>query len=388
MSYLIGFVKDADRVKRLLICMFVVVFMLGVFWFDMGDMGVFLGNGIKLLIGNVAPYMWLFYLAHVVYALKMGLDEVMIKDMIKITWLIVPIGVISGGGLIAEIVSWALKGLIGSAGIAILMIVVFLLILGTYIRVKFRCGATVFDDMSWLDKSSLTLGTYLRQLISRRELLVPIGMDEQQTIIQESLNDMPHLLIAGATGTGKTNMLRAIIEVQPLGQPICIIDTKGSLRQYKDRNGVKVYCKADEIVESLEKLHIEMRNRYEEREKQDISEKSKIILLIDEYADLVTGNYDKKVTERIEKIIGVLANTGREAGIRIVLATNYPHSDVISSTIKMNFSNRLCFKVPTATNSRLVIDVDGAETLGSAGEAIYYSVNGIKKVITPYVGGK
>lgn len=192
------------------------------------------------------------------------------------------------------------------------------------------------------------------------------------------LSKMPHLLIGGATGSGKSVMIHTIINsllVTNSNVRFALIDPKRVELTHYNRLS-SLYARVAKDVESsmslLDKLVCEMDRRFMVLSKagvRNISEhKGKmpyIVMIIDELADLMLSF--KKDTQ---KYICKLAQKSRACGIHIILATQRPSTDVITGLIKANFPARLGCKVSSAIDSRVLLDRMGAERLGGKGDAI------------------
>lgn len=196
------------------------------------------------------------------------------------------------------------------------------------------------------------------------------------------LEKAPHLLVAGATGSGKSSwinwMLCGLIEAYtPDDIGFVMIDPKRvELAAYK---GIRhqVFDPVYDITDSLQALtwvSREMETRFEDMEQAGIrslsawndsgrANRSRIVVVIDELANLVLA--DKKAEKKIVR----LAAMGRAAGIHLVLATQRPSADVLTGLIRANVPTRICMPVGTEMESRIVLDSNGAEHL-SVGEAL------------------
>ena len=179
-----------------------------------------------------------------------------------------------------------------------------------------------------------------------------------------------HILIAGTTGSGKSVCMNLIINQLIDHQPDCkaiFIDVKRvELNQYKDLKQTIAYC--NDIESARHALNIAYRimmNEYEYMESNGlkISDKMPLFVFVDEYADLVQQDRD------IEKIIASIARLGRAARVHLIIATQYPTREIISTQIKINLPVRICFRL-NRTGSIVVLDRTGAETLPGSGHAI------------------
>lgn len=216
---------------------------------------------------------------------------------------------------------------------------------------------------------------------SRGEMVCPIylGRDNMGNNIVQDLNQMPNLLVAGTTGSGKSMFLHSIfLSAAANNSDIYLIDPKGvEFDPYKDLQCVKFFT--SDIAgarDILIRLQGHMSNVFALMQKAgarnilEYNRRSKVqikpsVVIIDEWADLVMQ--DKK----IQNELCFLAQKGRAAGISIVLATQRPSASVISGPIKANFPARVAMRVTSLVDSRVILDSSGAEKLAKAGSGIY-----------------
>ena len=216
------------------------------------------------------------------------------------------------------------------------------------------------------------------------------GSDGQEVVFD--LTKMPHLLVAGATGSGKSVCLNALIsclimEKSPSELQMLLIDPKRvELTLY---NGIPhlitpVVVETDKVVNLLKGLIKEMMDRYRVMEEMGVrnidSYNSKvkdkmpyIVVAIDELADLMmTAAFD------VEQSICRLAQLGRATGIHLIIATQRPSVDVITGLIKANFPSRISFAVTSQIDSRTIMDTVGAEKLLGRGDMLYQPIDGTR----------
>jgi S-DNA-T family DNA segregation ATPase FtsK/SpoIIIE len=200
---------------------------------------------------------------------------------------------------------------------------------------------------------------------------------------------MPHLLIAGTTGSGKSVCINVIItsliyRLHPKELKFIFIDPKMlELTVYKGIPylGEKVVTNPKQAERVLNDVVSEMENRYKKlaaaavRSIVDYNKKQKsvedrlpyIVIVIDELADLMMSTH----SSRVELLITRLAQMARAVGIHLILATQRPSVDVITGLIKANFPSRVAFQVATKTDSRTILDGNGAERLLGAGDMLF-----------------
>jgi len=199
------------------------------------------------------------------------------------------------------------------------------------------------------------------------------------------LASMPHLLIAGATGTGKSVCLNCIItsllyKKSPEILRLILIDPKMlELSIYNDLPSLEkpVVTEMKYAEKVLAEAVVEMEDRYRRLAKAgvrniaDYNEATDepipyVVIIVDELADLMMIG-----SNRVETLITRLAQMARAVGIHLILATQRPSVDVITGLIKANFSTRVAFQVATKVDSRTILDMNGAEKLLGRGDMLY-----------------
>lgn len=255
----------------------------------------------------------------------------------------------------------------------------------------------------------------LRSLIETSEflendnlLIFPLGRLVTGEAFYADLSLMPHLLIAGTTGSGKSVFIHSLIisllmKNTPETLNLILIDPKRvELIKYENIPHLlmdpvvdlkKVIPVMNWLIEEMERRYKEFQaNRVRDIEvynKLQIQKKKKImpriVFVIDEMADLMV-----KQGNIVEAAIIRLAQMARATGIHLVLATQRPSVDVVTGLIKANIPNRICFKVASQVDSRTVLDYSGAEKLIGAGDMLFMSTlfGGIKRIQAPLVTEK
>jgi S-DNA-T family DNA segregation ATPase FtsK/SpoIIIE len=201
------------------------------------------------------------------------------------------------------------------------------------------------------------------------------------------LGKMPHLLIAGATGSGKTVCLNATISCllmhnTPYDIRLIMIDPKRvELTPFNSipHLAVPVIVNTDKALEALRWLNHEMDQRYQQlaragarniesynKNKQGNEKLPYLILVIDELADVMMAGFDE-----VEHILCRLAQLARATGIHLIVATQRPSVDVVTGLIKANFPTRISFAVTSQVDSRTILDSGGAEKLLGKGDMLY-----------------
>jgi S-DNA-T family DNA segregation ATPase FtsK/SpoIIIE len=247
---------------------------------------------------------------------------------------------------------------------------------------------------------------YLREVLSSpayqkndAALKVPLGVDVNGHPFVSDLTRMPHLLVAGATGAGKSVCLNSIItgllfQHDPTTLQLVMVDPKMvELAMY---NGIPhlampVVTEAKKAARALRWAVGEMEKRYKllaqvgarnintynervaggklppaEGEDKPPRRLSYVVVIVDEFADLMV-----QVPGEVEEPIARLAQMARAVGIHIVLATQRPSVDVITGVIKANFPSRIAFRVASKVDSRTVLDMNGAENLLGMGDMLF-----------------
>jgi len=248
---------------------------------------------------------------------------------------------------------------------------------------------------------------FLREIISdksfkKKEIKLPIALGKSISgvSITSDLSSMPHLLIAGTTGSGKSVCINTIILslIYKHTPDICkfiLIDPK--MLELSTYEGIPhllcpVITEAKKAASVLGWVVKEMESRYRLMTKVGVrnidgyNEKHKvkmpyIVVIVDEMSDLmlVAG-------KEIENYIQKLSQMARAAGIHIIMATQRPSVDVITGTIKANFPTRISFQVTSKIDSRTILGEQGAEQLLGKGDMLYMSsANRITRIHAPYV---
>jgi S-DNA-T family DNA segregation ATPase FtsK/SpoIIIE len=251
---------------------------------------------------------------------------------------------------------------------------------------------------------------YLREVLTSAEyesskaaLKIPLGVDVVGQPFVADLTKMPHLLVAGATGSGKSVCLNAIItgllfQHDPTTLRFVMVDPK--MLELSLYNGIPhlvfpVLTNAKKASQALRSAVAEMETRYklmakcgarniagynekveaglvpaeyDERRMKDVpaAKLPYLVVVVDELADLMLT-----APQEIEEPVARLAQMARAVGIHLLLATQRPSVDVITGVIKANFPSRMAFQVASKTDSRTVLDANGAENLLGNGDMLF-----------------
>lgn len=236
------------------------------------------------------------------------------------------------------------------------------------------------------------------------KLLAALGRDITGEAIAAELNKMPHLLVAGATGSGKSVCINGIItsilmRAKPHEVKMMMIDPK--MVELNVYNGIPhllapVVTDAKKASQALKKVVGEMERRYDlfshtgtrniegynghvTKHNNETGEKQPhlpyIVVIVDELADLMMV-----ASSDVEDSITRLAQMARAAGIHLIIATQRPSVDVITGVIKANIPSRIAFSVSSATDSRTILDMGGAEKLLGRGDMLFYPSGAVKPI--------
>ena len=205
---------------------------------------------------------------------------------------------------------------------------------------------------------------------------IPIGLDNFRNTIVWDLDNhsTPHMLVCGATGSGKSVMLRSTIEYARAAgvDDIVIIDPKDEFWELAESGAAHVYTDIEEI-EAVMAHEVEV---MQGRAKQRGIKHPIRLVVVDEFADAIAQARSGKALgddKSLEENIRILAQKGRSLGYRIICATQRASTKIITGDTKVNFPVQVCFRVPKAVDSTVVIDEEGAESLAGLGDGIMRS---------------
>ena len=235
---------------------------------------------------------------------------------------------------------------------------------------------------------------------SKSKISFAVGKDIAGNPIVGNLKEMPHLLIAGATGSGKSVCINSIItsilyKASPDEVKLVLIDPK--VVELGNYNGIPhllipVVTDPSKAAAALSWAVVEMTSRYKifsevgakdlgsfnsKMRAQGEGDQSlpQIVIIIDELADLMLVA-SKQVQETVQRI----AQLGRAAGIHLIVATQRPSVDVITGVIKANIPARIAFAVSSGYDSKTILDTGGAEKLVGKGDMLYSPKGGVKPI--------
>ncbi|AYC29293.1 FtsK/SpoIIIE family DNA translocase [Paenisporosarcina cavernae] len=251
----------------------------------------------------------------------------------------------------------------------------------------------------------------LREVLEAKEnnrpdakLMIGLGRDITGQAVLSELNKMPHLLVAGSTGSGKSVCINGIIvsilmRAKPHEVKLMMIDPK--MVELNVYNGIPhllapVVTDPRKASQALKKVVSEMERRYDlfshtgtrnlegynehvrlfnEENEEKHPQLPYIVVIVDELADLMMV-----ASNEVEDSITRLAQMARAAGIHLIIATQRPSVDVITGVIKANIPSRIAFAVSSSIDSRTILDMGGAEKLLGRGDMLFLSAGASKPV--------
>jgi S-DNA-T family DNA segregation ATPase FtsK/SpoIIIE len=234
---------------------------------------------------------------------------------------------------------------------------------------------------------------------NKGKLKLPLGKDVSGSPIIAGLERMPHLLIAGSTGSGKSVAVNAFIcalllKHTPEELKLIMVDPKMvELIVYNHIPHLlsPVVTELERVVPTLKWATREMERRYKifakhgfrnidsykiaARRRADLEPMPYIVVIIDELADLMMMAPDE-----VETLVCRLAQMARATGIHLIIATQRPSVDVVTGLIKANFPSRIAFAVTSQIDSRVILDMNGAEQLLGRGDMLYMAPDAAKPI--------
>ena len=269
-------------------------------------------------------------------------------------------------------------------------------LMGQDIKLLEYVKGTPYMGIEVANESRETVSFDSKPTISGLDFVVGRGNDG---LVLENLAKMPHLLVAGQTGSGKSVFLNSLItnlleNNMPEDLVMHLIDPKQvELNIFSNHACVRSFSTtADDALEVLTDAITTMNSRYHDFSKtgcRNIEEYRKtgnkmpyIVVVFDEYADFML---EKRTAARIESAISNIAAKARAAGIHLVLATQRPSVDVVTGTIKANLPVRVAFKTASATDSRTIIGNGDAAKLLGKGDMLIGTEGNLKRVQGVYI---
>lgn len=265
------------------------------------------------------------------------------------------------------------------------------------IELRLKASIEIIGNAAGKDTIAVAVKNSERPVIGLRTLLeaeqfkkssvltIAVGMDIFGEAVYKNLTEMPHLLIAGTTGAGKSVFIDDILlsilsKANPEEVKLLLIDPK--LVELMPYNGIPhliapVISDADNTLEWFLWLEDEMQTRYQKfadkhvkniEDYNNIAEKkyAKIVVVIDEYSDLMADS-----PKELNQVIDRIARLGRAAGVHLILATQLPVASIVTPQIKANIPCRASFTVIDSRESHAILDRTGAERLLGSGDMIF-----------------
>ncbi|HEU5101685.1 MAG TPA: DNA translocase FtsK [Roseiflexaceae bacterium] len=234
---------------------------------------------------------------------------------------------------------------------------------------------------------------------AKAKLKLPLGKDVSGTPIVTGLERMPHLLVAGSTGSGKSIAINCfvcalLLKYTPDELKLIMVDPK--MVEMIIYNNIPhmlspVVTELERVVPTLKWATREMERRYKifakhgfrnldgykaaARRRADLEPLPYIVIIIDELADLMMMAPDE-----VETLICRLAQMARATGIHLIIATQRPSVDVVTGLIKANFPSRIAFAVTSQIDSRVILDMNGAEQLLGRGDMLFMAPDAAKPI--------
>lgn len=265
------------------------------------------------------------------------------------------------------------------------------------IELRLKASIEIIGNAAGKDTIAVAVKNSERPVIGLRKLLeaeqfkkssvltIAVGMDIFGEVVYKNLTEMPHLLIAGTTGAGKSVFIDDILlsilsKANPEEVKLLLIDPK--LVELMPYNGIPhliapVISDADNTLEWFLWLEDEMQTRYQKfadkhvkniEDYNSIAEKkyAKIVIVIDEYSDLMADS-----PKELNQVVDRIARLGRAAGVHLILATQLPVASIVTPQIKANIPCRASFTVIDSRESHAILDRTGAERLLGSGDMIF-----------------
>lgn len=234
---------------------------------------------------------------------------------------------------------------------------------------------------------------------------IPIG-ESREDFVYHDFEEVPHMLVGGSTGGGKSSFLDMLIchllQTQSDNVKLHLIDLKGGVEFSQFENCKQVVNYAEHPEDALEVLEgayeqiKSLQEKFKEKGVKNVKEagiKERHFVIVDEIAELASCDELDKEMKKIKKDCEVklseIARLGRSQGFRLVTATQHPIQDYVPGSVKRNSDARLCFRVRDAVASRVVLDTVGGEHLPKiVGRAIYQDRGQNNTLQTVYMDSK
>lgn len=273
------------------------------------------------------------------------------------------------------------------------------------IRIEHIKGTTLVAVDIPHDKQTkpIMLLEHLDDLDGRKGYLnILVGQNAENKMVIKDVADMPHLLVSGTTGSGKTVFLHSVIislmhQYSADNIDFLIIDPKQTdftfFEGLPNLYGQKVVTDCEEALEMIRKINAEDKETRTEllrkakckdivsynNQNQDKKIK-RLVVIIDEYADLIASADQNGTRKEFESILNMLAQRVRNLGINLIVATQRPSAKIVTGNIKANIPCRVSFRLASHTDSMTILDEPGAEDLLGKGDMIIKTENSVDRL--------
>lgn len=231
-------------------------------------------------------------------------------------------------------------------------------------------------DMELDNKQLLTYNCMNKKISTKarsiNNIVSYIGYDNTGDLIELDFGKIPHILVSGTTGSGKSVLLNTLIAsffhtTMSKYFQLYIIDTKRiSFEQYRNCSNVEIIDEIPQAITTLEYVILLMENRYKELQKDNTITFKQVFVIVDELADLVLSSDSDLIMNYLIR----LSQKARACNIHLILATQRPTVNVVNGLLKANLDCRLCLKVASVRDSVVALDHKGAEKLLGKGDLI------------------
>lgn len=232
-----------------------------------------------------------------------------------------------------------------------------------------------------------SLKSMLNNIEDKGDLTVPLGITEEGKVISQDLASIPHILISGTTGSGKTAFIQSLLgalmlQYGPEKIKFLIFDSKmvdyGIFNSSANLLG-PIISDQGKVTGTLGWLNSQVNRRIKmKQEGSSLNEEPEIFLIIDDYSDL--SNNESVINELFK-----LLKTGRLVKIHCIISTSTPSAKIISTELKANIPCRVAFLTASKSDSRMILDTNGAESLSTPGGMIFKWQNELVKCQCLYV---
>lgn len=239
------------------------------------------------------------------------------------------------------------------------------------IKVLHDQGLVRLEFVSPREKPLNLLDYFTNENVPDGDVVCLLGQTVDGQRLWMDLAKNPHMLIAGTTGSGKSTLLHNLVaNIRNYNDCVlCLVDPKKiEFHEYDGKlRNTKVFYTYDETMDILDRLITLMENRYSRMRAGHLPEEFPyVVIVIDEFADLIMQDQNDMFFEKLCR----LAQKSRAARICIVLATQRPSVNIINGAVKANFPARVACRVASHVDSKVILDVTGAENLLGRGDAL------------------